>query len=195
MVECFCLQGKFNLPKRRTMSESFSDLFLSLINTDLLSRIRRNHGLEHATLHVLAERMPSRSVAGHSNVTGFWILGDVTTAELSSAVQEALGRLQNGEHSLAIHPNCGTNFATSGVMAGLAASLAMFGAGRRFRDKLERVPLAVTLATLALIVAQPMGLKFQQNVTTSGYPDGLKVLEVRQANRGKVTAHRVITSG
>lgn len=177
------------------MSESFSDIFLSLLNMDFVSRIRRNHGLEHATLHILAERRPSRSVAGHSNVNGFWILGDVSTEELASAVQEALRRLHNGEHSLAIHPNCGTNFATSGVMAGLAASLAMFGAGRRWRDKLERVPLAVTLATLALIVAQPLGLKFQQNVTTSGYPEGLKVLEISQANRGKVTAHRVITSG
>lgn len=176
------------------MSESFSDIFLSLLNIDFVSRIRRNHGLEHATLHILAERKPARGVAGHSNINGFWILGDVATEELASAVQEALRRLQSGEQSLAIHPNCGTNFATSGVLAGLAASLAMFGAGRRWRDKLERVPLAVTLATLALIVAQPLGLKFQQNVTTSGNPEGLRVLEVSQANRGKVTAHRVITA-
>ncbi len=176
------------------MSESYSDLLLSVLNIDPVSRIRRNHGLEHATLHILAERKPSRSVAGHSNVNGFWILGDVATEELASAVQEALRRLNNGEHSLAIHPNCGTNFATSGVMAGLAASLAMFGAGRRWRDKLERVPLAITLATLALIAAQPLGLKFQQSVTTSGNPQGLKILEISQANRGKIIAHRVITS-
>jgi hypothetical protein len=102
--------------------------------------------------------------------------------------------LYNGERSLAIHPNCGTNFATSGVLAGLAASLAMFGAGRSWRDKLERVPLAMTLATLALIVAQPLGLKFQQEVTTSGDPQGLKILEISQEKRGRVSAHRVITS-
>lgn len=176
------------------MSDSVSDIFLSVLNMDILSRIRRNHGLEHATLRVLAERVPSRSVAGHSDVNGFWILGDVTTAELTSTAQDALRRMQNGEHSLAIHPNCGTNFATSGVMAGMAASLAMFGAGRRWQDKLERVPLAITLATLALIVAQPLGLKFQQTVTTSGDPQGLKILEITQTKRGKMIAHRVITS-
>jgi hypothetical protein len=176
------------------MGESYSDLLLSVLNIDPVSRIRRNHGLEHATLHILAERKPSRSVAGYSNVNGFWVLGDVATEELTSAVQEALRRLNNGEHSLAIHSNCGTNFATSGVMAGLAASLAMFGAGRRWRDKLERVPLAIILATLALIVAQPLGVLLQQSVTTSGKPQGLKILEINRVNRGKKSAHRVITS-
>ncbi len=176
------------------MSESFSDQLHSLLEINFVSRVRRNHGLEHATLHILAEKNPNRAIAGYSDAKGFWVLGDVTTGELFSAVQEALKRLQAGEHSLAIHPNCGTNFATSGVLAGLAASVAMFGAGRRWRDKLERIPAAVTLATLALIIAQPLGLKFQQNVTTSGDPQGLKIMEISQVNRGKVTAHRIITS-
>ncbi len=38
-----------------------------------LSRIRRNHGLEHAALHVLAERHPGKPLAGHSDLNGFWI--------------------------------------------------------------------------------------------------------------------------
>ena len=177
------------------MNDSISDLFLSLINFDPVSRIRRNHGLEHATLHVLAKRQPTRSLAGHSNINGFWILGEVDTAELRSAISEALQRLQNGEHSLAVHPNCGTNFATSGILAGGAASLAMMGSGRRRQDKLERIPLAITLATLALIVAQPLGLKLQETVTTSGFPLGLTVVEIQPTKRGRVTAHRVITAG
>jgi hypothetical protein len=160
-----------------------------------LSRIRRNHGLEHATLHVLAEHHPGISMAGHSDRGGFWILGDLTTDEVMTGVEAALRRLQLGEQKLAVHPFCGTNFATSGIMAGVASSLAMFGAGNRFRDKLERIPLAVTLATLALIASQPVGLIVQERVTTSGYPGNLRLIEIKQTWRGRVKAHRVVTEG
>ncbi len=159
-----------------------------------ISRIRRNHGLEHATLHVLAEHRPGISLAGHSDQGGFWILGNLDTEELHAAVQEALSRLRQGENRLAVHPFCGTNFATSGVLAGIAASLPMFGTGRRMRDKLERVPLAITLATMALIVAQPLGLFVQARLTTSSDPGDLQVAEIKQTWRGQIKAHRIITT-
>ena len=177
------------------MANSTSTTSLSILDQPLLSRIRRNHGLEHATLHVLAERHPRTPMAGHSDMNGFWIIGDVTEDELHDGVLSALSRLRSGEAQLAVHPNCGTNFATSGLAAGLAAAFSMFGAGNRLRDKLERVPLAITLATLALIVAQPLGLMVQRKVTTSGNPGGLEVLEIRRKRKGKVNAYRVVTKG
>jgi hypothetical protein len=177
------------------MADSISDLLISTLTFVPVSRIRRNHGLEHATLHVLAERFPRLPFAGHSDLGGFWIVGDVSTEDLSAAVREALRRLQNGEQMLAVHPNCGTNFVTSGVMAGGAASLVMLGGGRRVRDNLERVPLAIMLATLALIIAQPLGLLFQARLTTSGEPEGLEILEIIPTRRGRLAAHRVVTVG
>ena len=177
------------------MADSLSDLLISTLNFAPVSRIRRNHGLEHATLHVLAERFPRTSFAGHSDLAGFWILGEVSKEDLQSAVREALRRLQGGEELLAVHPNCGTNFVTSGVMAGGAASLVMLGGGRRVRDNLERVPLAVMLATLSLIIAQPLGLLLQARLTTSGQPEGLDILEIIPTRRGRMTAHRVVTVG
>ncbi len=98
------------------------------------SRLQRNHGLEHATLHMLAERHPHLSLAGHSDMGGFWILGNVETEDLRAAVNEALTRMQQGEHELSIHPNCGTNFVATGALAGLAAWTGMLGAGRSTRD-------------------------------------------------------------
>jgi hypothetical protein len=80
-------------------------------------------------------------------------------------------------------------------MAGGAASLVMLGGGRRVRDNLERVPLAVMLATLALIIAQPLGLLLQARLTTSGQPEGLDILEIIPTRRGRMTAHRVVTVG
>jgi hypothetical protein len=177
------------------MADSLSDVFLSLLNVSPVSRIRRNHGLEHATLHVLADCQPRRPLAGHSDLSGFWIIGDLSADEVQVAVREALGRLRNGERDLAVHPNCGTNFATSGLLAGGAAALSMLGGGRRWRDKLDRIPLAITLATLALIIAQPLGLLLQEKVTTSGDPENLEVVEIISQDRGRIKAHRIVTQG
>ncbi len=177
------------------MADSLSEQFLSLIDVSPLSRIRRNHGLEHATLHVLSRRHPQLPMAGHSDVAGFWIVGDVSTEEMQLAVREALYRLRNGEHRLAIHPNCGTTFATAGLLAGTAAAAAMFGAGGRLRDKLDRLPLAISMATLALFLAQPVGLLLQERFTTSGYPDSLEIVDISSRRRGRMVFHRVLTEG
>ena len=48
-----------------------------------ISRIRRNHGLEHATIHVLSEANPRRRLIGRSDYGGFWLLGEVSTEELA----------------------------------------------------------------------------------------------------------------
>jgi uncharacterized protein YqhQ len=167
----------------------------SILEYPVISRVRRNHGLEHATLHILSQRHPKLPLAGHSDTRGFWVLGGVSTEDVTSAVQEAMQRMQAGEHNLAVHPNCGTNFVTSGVLASLAAFVAMFGAGRRLRDRLERLPLAASLATIALIISQPLGLRLQERVTTSGELAGLQVVQITPSRRGRMQAHRVLTQG
>lgn len=177
------------------MPNLLSNLLQSILGVPAVSSIRRNHGLEHATLHILSQRYPGLSLAGHSNASGFWLLGDVPTEAVRSAVGEALQRMRGGEHNLAVHANCGTNFVTAGTVAGLAGAAAMFGVGSKMKDKLERLPLAATMATLGLILAQPLGLLMQERITTSGQPGGLEVIEIRPARRGRVKAHRITTRG
>ncbi len=162
---------------------------------ELYSRVRRNHGLEHATIHLLAQRHPNTFLAGHSDHEGFWLLGDVPTEEVEAAVHEALERLHKGEHRLAIHPGCGTNYLVSGGLAALAGALAMLGTGRRWRDKLDRIPLAIMFGTVVLMFSQPLGFLLQEKVTTSSKPEGLEVVKVVPSQRGKMTAHRVLTRG
>ncbi len=158
-----------------------------------ISRIQRNHGLEHATLHILSQRYPRRNLAGHSDAGGFWIIGDVPIEDVYEAVEEGLARLRDGEKHLAVHRNCGTNFVTSGILTGLVAGIAMLGAGGRRRDKLERLPFAMFLATLVLIFSQPLGMAIQERVTTSAEPGSLKVVEIAAARKGRMNAHRVNT--
>lgn len=168
--------------------------FENILETPILSRIRRNHGLEHAAIHVLSKRNPGVAMVGHSDAGGFWLIGDLATEEVSDGVRTALARLQAGEHKLAVHPNCGTNFVTSGAFAGLAAAAVFIGA-KKTTDKFARIPMAIALATLALIAAQPFGFVVQERVTTSGHPGDLELVEIVPARRGRFNAHRVVTRG
>jgi hypothetical protein len=158
-----------------------------------ISRIRRHHALEHATLQLLSEKYPRVTLAGYSDWRGFWVVGRINTQDLQLTVDEALLRLKNGESQLAIHPNCGTNYAVGGLLAGTVAWLATLGAGPGWKKKLDRWPLVVTLATLALIFAQPLGLQLQAHVTTQADPGRLVVSEIRYYERERIPVHRVLT--
>jgi hypothetical protein len=167
----------------------------NLLSLPAVSRVRRNHGLEHATLNILAEQFPRAPLAGHSDVGGFWVIGDVPTQAVADAAGLALERMRAGEHGLAIHPNCGTNFVTAGAAAGLAAWLVMLPGGKSIRQKVERLPMVISLATLAIIVAQPLGLLLQARVTTSGLPGDLAVTQIIAGQQGQLLTHRVMTQG
>ncbi|RMF03269.1 MAG: hypothetical protein D6768_06315, partial [Chloroflexi bacterium] len=96
---------------------------MPLIDPTIITKIRRNHGLEHATIHMLSRRHKKLSIVGHSNWSGFTLYGDVDTSEVERAAHEALHRLQQGQSELAVHPRCGTVLATTGLLTGLAAFL------------------------------------------------------------------------
>jgi hypothetical protein len=167
---------------------------MTILDSPVLSRIRRNHGLEHATINILSQRFPSRRLAGYSFPGGFFILGDIPTADLREAVIQALVRMNNGERTLALHDHCGTNYVASGFVAGLLAWLGMAGAKSK-RDKVERLPLVIALVTFGFIASQPLGPVLQQRVTTSGDPQGMSIVDVFPIKFGQFSLHRVATQG
>jgi len=167
---------------------------MTILDMPVLSRIRRNHGLEHATINILSERFPYRRLAGYSFPGGFFILGVIPTADLREAVIQALVRMNNGERHLAIHEHCGTNYVASGFVAGLLAWLGMAGTKSK-RDKVERLPLVIALATFGFIASQPLGPVLQQRITTSGDSQGMSIQDVFPIRFGQVSLHRVVTQG
>lgn len=167
----------------------------SILDIKPLSRIRRNHGLEHATIHMLSKKHPEIPVGGMSSPYGFTIVGDVSTEEVAEAAIEALKKLRAGQKDLAMHPNCGTNFAISGAAAGLAAWVGMLGSGKKVSQKLERLPMVLVLATLALILTRSLGPAIQKTITTSGDPAGLELERVETSVRAGLRLHRVMTKG
>ena len=153
---------------------------------------RRNHALEHATLHVLAEKYPDRHMAGHSNPTGFFILGNLPIEDVTNAVTQALTRLRAGESELAIHAGCGTNLATTLLLSGTFAWFVLRGA-KSTLGRIFRLPFAVAFALLGFVLSQPLGPVIQQKITTDANMGDLQVVEVRETMQGRVIAHRVIT--
>ena len=164
----------------------------SLLQIPFVLETRRNHALEHATLHVLAAKYPGRHMAGHSNPTGFFILGDLPLEEVAQAATQALARLRAGERELAIHPGCGTNLATSVLLAGTLAWFVVRGARSTF-GRMLRLPFAFGFALFGLVLSRPLGPYFQQRITTEAEMGSLQVLEVRPSLQGRLTAHRVLT--
>lgn len=165
----------------------------SLLEFPFVLNTRRNHALEHATLHVLATKYPTKPMAGHSNPTGFFILGNLPTEDVRWAVNEAEGRLRAGESNLAIHPGCGTNIATSTLVAATFAWFAMRGS-KSTMGRLLRLPFALVLAFLGAVVSRPLGPMLQQKVTTDANLGSLQVLDIQPAMSGRVQAHRVRTT-
>jgi len=164
---------------------------VKLLELPFFAATRRNHALEHATIHVLSERHPDLRLVGRSDWTGFTLYGPVDTAELSEALASALQRLQAGEAQLAIHPRCGTNLATGMVLAGLASTAALSGHRRSRLDKTLQLMLGLGAA---LSLAQPLGAKVQERVTTSSNVANLRVAKILRLQRGTVIVHRIETA-
>ncbi len=125
-------------------------------------------------------------------------MGNVETPEVESAVQEALTRMRNGEHNLAVHPNCGTGLVTTGIMATMAGMIGSIGVKRGVSDYVSRMPTIVLLTIGAIVLAQPIGLQLQEHFTTLGDPGDLQVLGIQREETtgllgGKIVMHRVNT--
>ena len=176
-----------------------------------VNRIRRNHGLEHATIHVLSEGHKKFSAQGNSDHRGFHlnIYGDVTEEEVAAAVAEAHRRLRAGERHLAVHPNCGTVLVTTAMLATLAAQ-AVFtfeqwraektpsaragdqvpspsGAGASALTLLNALPSATLAVVGALIVGRPLGITLQERYTVDGNIRDLEVASIRPVALSPVT--------
>lgn len=158
------------------MTNLAASILRPILNISPIRRVRRNHGLEHATIHILSRRV-KQNMAGRAVLDGFYVYGDLQTEDILDAAQEAIDRMRGGEHMLAVHPNCGTGLVTSGIFTSLATLLATVG-GRNFLSRLSRFPLMITVSMLALIISQPTGLALQQYVTTMGDPGNLEIVDI-----------------
>jgi hypothetical protein len=65
----------------------------------------------------------------------------------------------------------------------------------RFYSVDPRLPLAISLSGLSLLLARPLGGWLQGNLTTAGEVEGLEVTAIRPLRRGWMRAYRISTRG
>ncbi len=162
---------------------------LMLLDLPFILETRRNHALEHATLHILARKYHNQSMAGHSNPTGFFLLGDFTTEDVSSAATEAMARLLSGESELAVHAGCSTNLAVSALLPATFAWMPLRGAKSTFW-RVWLIPIAIVFAVFGYFVSKPLGPWLQKYITTEADLGDMQVVDIVLVRKG---VHRVIT--
>jgi hypothetical protein len=161
---------------------------------EYITNIRRNHALEHATVSLLLGRLgPDIRVIGRASSDGFFLYGDISSDLLGQCVQEALTRLQRGEAFWAVTPHCGTNIATTGVLAGLSTLAVTSGEGSK-----DRVSRAILVSMLAVVIAQPLGRLIQRYLTTCADLIGTEIVAIEPRGNGrfyKVRTRRRVLPG
>ena len=163
----------------------------NLLDLPFISSTRRNHALEHATIHLISRKRPGVAFAGHSNPGGFILVGDADLEMIVETVQEALGHLRAGRSSLAIHEGCGTNYALIGGLAALFSIMTLSNTNTN-QQRWGRFPLLMLTSLVAFLVGRSVGPGLQKHVTTDAAPAGLHVVSVSRLF-GKV--HWVRTEG
>ncbi|HSH03586.1 MAG TPA: DUF6391 domain-containing protein [Anaerolineae bacterium] len=155
----------------------------------LISRIRRNHGLEHASVHILSQKHKNFGVQGNATHNGFYlnIYGDIDEQAIHDAVHTAHQRMKDGEHQLAVHPNCGTGLLTTAFLATLTAqAVVAFEQYRARKSSLDletffrALPNAILAVTLSLIVSRPLGLYLQAQYTTEGDLGNMEIINIQR---------------
>lgn len=151
-------------------------------------RIRQNHALEHATVTILARKIPNLRVSARSNPQGFIIFGVVDLEKVREAAEEALERLQAGEAELAIHPNCGTNVAVGLSVTAISWLLAVSLLRPRARFFSA---MAGVLGAMAL--ARPFGTVVQRHVTTLPDLHGVRISDIQRRSYFGLSSVEVLT--
>jgi len=159
-----------------------------LLDLPLILETRRNQALEHATLHILARKYHI-PMAGHSNPTGFFLLGDVAIEDIQSASKEAMERLNAGESGLAVHEGCGTNLVVAAVFPATFAWAPLRGAKSTFW-RVWLIPIAILFAAFGFFLSKPLGPWLQKHITTEADLGNLQIVDVVPVRKG---VHRIIT--
>ena len=154
-----------------------------------LRRIRRNHAIEHAAMHMLARTSGSVPLAARSDWRGLTFYGDVDTATLKSAIDAGLHALNTGQRDLAVHPRCGSMVSVSVLLGTLVAWLVQSGLRRgRLADPRTADSGWHRERTL---VARPFGETLQAQVLTDARIGRARLLSIRRSMCGPLVMHRV----
>lgn len=161
----FLIPIKFTLTSLTSLFSVPGELYRIAKNPGL----RRNHGLEHATINVLEELFPYEGLAGYAEEEGFYIIGVNDASQVERAAHEGLQRLQAGEKNLVIHDRCGTTITAANLAAAVIFIVLLFTTGY---FTIWSMLFAMLLASLTGPI---LGKFLQLHVTTSSEVENMKI--------------------
>ncbi len=135
--------------------------------------LRKNHGLEHATVNILEKDYGYTRLAGYAKEDGFYIIGVNNLWQVEEAARKGLQLMQSGYHDLAIHKNCGTSMTVANFISAILFLILLFYTGH----------FSIINMLIAILIANLLGPFFGQLVqkyftTTSEVED----MEIVRAN-------------
>ncbi len=166
-----------------------------ILDFPLVKRVRQNHAYEHATIHMLNRQ--NYILSGRASLGGFVVMGDVPTEKVSAAAEEALSRLRQGQKQWALHPNCGTNLVTGGLISTMVAAIGFMGTNRK--SAWERFPIIMLAMMASALYATPIGMVVQEHITTESDPGDMQLVRVKRGEmklpfRSKpIVVHNIMT--
>ncbi len=140
----------------------------------LVNAVRKNHGLEHATVSLLLERGTAAPIGGYSIPGGFVVWARAAPDTVANAAMDALELLEDGHSDLAVSAHCGTNIVVTALLGGITAYLA--GRGRGLAPVIRGAFLGLVVAKA---LGPPLGKLVQRTLTVSSEPAGMSIRSVR----------------
>ena len=154
-----------------------------------IEALKKNHGLEHATVSLLLERGTRTPIGGYSAPGGFIVWAKAAPNVVADAARDALELLEDGHSDLAVSAHCGTNFVVATVLGGMTAYLA--GRGRGLGPIVRGTVLGILVAKT---LGQPIGKLLQRKVTVTVEPAGMVIESTRVLRRSPVSVIWISTS-
>lgn len=164
----------FFLPFKFTV-DSFFNLFSvpkQIYQIATNPKLRKNHGLEHATINILEKEYGYNDLAGYAEEDGFYIMGVNNTVYVEEAARKGLRLMQKGKEELAIHKRCGTSMTVANFLSAIIFLSLLFSSGH---FSILNMIIAIIIANL---VGPYIGQIVQRKFTTTSK---VKEMEIKKS--------------
>lgn len=121
----------FFLPFKFTI-DSFFNLFSvpkQIYQIATNPKLKKNHGLEHATINILEKEYGYNNLAGYAEEDGFYIMGVNNTVYVEEAARKGLSLMKEGKDKLAIHKRCGTSMTVANFLSAVIFLILLLSSG------------------------------------------------------------------
>ncbi|MDI3546569.1 MAG: hypothetical protein PWR10_221 [Halanaerobiales bacterium] len=138
--------------------------------------LRKNHGLEHATVNILEREYGYRNLAGYAEESGFYIIGATNIWAVEEAARKGLALMRKGYGDLAVHKRCGTSMTVANFVSAVIFLLLLLYTGH---FSIFNMIIAIVAANL---MGPLLGQVIQRRFTTTADVDEMEIVSARFAD-------------